>query len=48
MMDTILFDFVGMLLFPIEGLKANRLVDEIDRQAGSSGHQRKCGNGLLS
>jgi HAD superfamily hydrolase (TIGR01509 family) len=34
MIDTILFDFVGVLLFPKENIAANRIVDEIDRQVG--------------
>jgi HAD superfamily hydrolase (TIGR01509 family) len=34
MIDTILFDFVGVLLFPKENYAASRIVDEIDRQVG--------------
>jgi HAD superfamily hydrolase (TIGR01509 family) len=35
MIDTILFDFVGVLLFPKENYEANRLTDEIDQQVGA-------------
>jgi HAD superfamily hydrolase (TIGR01509 family) len=35
MIDTILFDFVGVLLFQSENYKAGFLADEIDRQIGS-------------
>jgi putative hydrolase of the HAD superfamily len=35
MIDTILFDFVGVLLFPKEGYESSRQVDEIDRLIGS-------------
>ena len=31
MIDTILFDFIGVLLFPKENFKASFLADEIDR-----------------
>ena len=35
MIDTILFDFVGVLLFPKESQESNPLVDEIDRLIGT-------------
>ena len=35
MIDTILFDLVGVLLFPKENYAASRLADEIDRQIGA-------------
>jgi HAD superfamily hydrolase (TIGR01549 family) len=35
MIDTILFDFVGVLLFPKENRPACRLADEIDQQIGT-------------
>jgi HAD superfamily hydrolase (TIGR01509 family) len=35
MIDTILFDLVGALLFPKENYEASRLTDEIDQQVGA-------------
>ncbi len=35
MIDTILFDFVGVLLFTKEKYEPNRLIDEIDRLIGT-------------
>ena len=35
MIETIFFDFVGVLLFPKENYEAGRFVDEIDQQIGA-------------
>lgn len=35
MIDTILFDLIGVLLFPKENFKTSFLVDEIDQQVGT-------------
>ena len=35
MIDTILFDFVGVLLFPKESQESNPVVDEIDQLIGT-------------
>jgi hypothetical protein len=35
MIDTILFAFVGVLLFPKENHEASRLADKIDQQVGA-------------